>query len=204
MKLYSYAYAPNPRRVLWTMAEKAVTDIEVISVDVQSGEHRRPEFLQMAGLPAIPQLVLDDGTVIGESIAICRYLESLYPEPNLFGRDPLETAQIEMWTRRAEQMLATPLMHTVRYSHPALAKVEPNQSPERAAAARATAEAALPLFERQLEGRAWICGDRLTIADIVAGSGLGFARLVGYEIDGAYPNMVRWGRAALERPGAKP
>ncbi len=204
MKLYSDAYAPNPRRVLWTMAEKAITDIEVIALNLQAGEHRQPGFLALAGVPAIPQLVLDDGTVIGESIAICRYLESLHPEPNLFGRTPLETALIETWMRRAEMMFATPLMHAVRYGHPALAAVEPNQSPERAASARAAADAALPLFERQLQGRAWLCGDRLTIADIVAGSGLGFARLIGYEVGEACPNMARWAKAALERPGAKP
>ncbi len=204
MKLYSDTYAPNPRRVLWLMAEKAITDIEVVPVSLTGGAHRAPEFLDMAGLPAIPQLELDDGTVIGESIAICRYLESRYLEPNLFGRDPLETAQIETWTRRAEQMFATPLMHAVRYGHPALAAVEPHQSPERAAVAKATADAALPLFERQLEGRMWLCGERITIADIVAGSGLGFARMIGYEVGEAYPNLNRWAKAAMARPGAKP
>ena len=204
MKLYSGEYAPNPRRVLWTLAEKGAGDIEIVDVDLNGGAHRQPDFLEMAGLPAIPQLVLDDGTVIGESIAICRYLESLYPEPNLFGHDPLETARIETWTRRAEQMFATPLMHAVRYGHPGLAAIEPHQSPERAAAARAAADAALPLLERQLEGRAWLCGERLTIADIVAGSGLGFARLIRYEIGEAYPEVRRWAQAALARPGAKP
>ena len=99
MKLYSDAYAPNPRRVLWTMAEKAISDIDLVPMDLQAGEHREPAFLEMAGVPAVPQLVLDDGTVIGESIAICRYLESLHPEPNLFGRTPLETALIETWMR---------------------------------------------------------------------------------------------------------
>ena len=204
MKLYSDAYAPNPRRVLWTMAEKAITDIEVVATDLRGGQHRRPEFLEMAGVPAIPQLVLDDGAVIGESIAICRYLESLYPEPNLFGGDPLETALIETWMRRAEQLFATPLMQAVRHGHPALAAVEPNQSPERAATARADADASLPLFERQLEGRPWLCGERITIADIVAGSGLGFARMIRYEVGPVYPNMARWAAAVLARPGAKP
>ncbi len=204
MKLYSDNYAPNPRRVLWLMAEKAITDIEVVPIDLAGGAHRTPGFLDMAGLPAIPQLELDDGTVIGESIAICRYLESLHPEPNLFGRTPLETAQIEAWTRRAEQMFAIPLMHAVRYGHPALAAVEPHQSPQRAAAARAAADAALPLFERQLERHAWLCGDRLTIADIVAGAGLGFSRMIRYEIAEAFPQLRRWAQAAMARPGAKP
>ena len=204
MKLYSDNYAPNPRRVLWLMAEKGIEDIEVVPVSLAGGEHRRPQFLDMAGVPAIPQLELDDGTVIGESIAICRYLESLYPEPNLFGRSPLETALIEAWTRRAEQMFATPLMQAVRYGHPALAAVEPHQSPQRAATAKAAADAALPLFERQLEGQPWLCGDRVTIADIVAGSGLGFARMIAYEMGEACPNLQRWAKAAMARPSAKP
>ncbi|WP_371810966.1 glutathione S-transferase N-terminal domain-containing protein [Caulobacter sp. S45] len=99
MKLYSDAYAPNPRRVLWLMAEKGIADIEVVHVDLAGGAHRAPRFLDMAGVSAVPQLELDDGEVLGESLAICRYLESLYPKPNLFGRDPLETARIEAWTR---------------------------------------------------------------------------------------------------------
>ena len=204
MKLYSGQYAPNPRRVLWTLAEKGVDDVEIVEVDLNQGAHRAPEFLEMAGVPAVPQLVLDDGTVIGESLAICRYLESLYPQPNLFGRDPLETALIEVWTRRVEQMFATPLMHAVRYGHPGLAAVEPNQSPKRADAARATADAALPMLERQLDGREWLCAERLTIADIVAGSGLGFARLIRYEPAETYPEVRRWAAALMQRPGAKP
>ena len=204
MKLYSDPYAPNPRRVLWLLAEKGVEDVEIVHVNLAEDAHRQPDFLGRAGVSLIPQLELDDGQVIGESIAICRYLEHLHPEPNLFGRDPLETALIETWMRRAELMFANPLMLAVRYSHPALAGLEPNQSPEAAARQRAAHEASLPLFERQLEGRPWLCGERLTIADIVAGSTLGFARIIRYEIDPAYPNLRRWAAATLARPGAKP
>jgi glutathione S-transferase len=82
--------------------------------------------------------------------------------------------------------------------------VERNQSPELAARGRAGADAALPLFERQLQGRAWLCGERLTIADIVAGCGLGFGRLIRYELAEAYPQLRRWAQAAMARPGAKP
>ncbi len=204
MKLYSDAYVPNARRVLWTLAEKGVDDVELAPVDLARGEHREAGFLQRAGVAAVPQLELDDGTVIGESLAICRYLEHLHPAPNLFGRDPLETALIETWTRRAEQLFALPLMMAVRFGHPALAAVEPGQSADRAAQFRAEHDRALPLFERRLEGRDWIGGERLTIADIVAGSTLGFARLIRYAFADDYPNLRRWGEAALARPGAKP
>jgi len=77
----------------------------------------------------VPALELDDGTTISESVAICRYLEALYPEPNLFGRDAREQAVVEMWTRRCEFYLANPIMLNVRHTHPALAALEVNISP---------------------------------------------------------------------------
>src|SRR6201992_1436759 len=101
MKLYDTARAPNPRRVRWFMAEKGIDDIEIVAVDLFKGEHKTGEYLDMTGIAHVPALALDDGTVITESLAICRYLESLYPEPNLFGRDPKEQAVIELWQRRA-------------------------------------------------------------------------------------------------------
>ena len=124
MQLYDSRRAPNPRRVRWFMAEKGIDDIEVIDVDLLAGAHRTPEYVGRAGIAQAPALTMDDGTTITESIAICRYLESLYPEPNLFGRDPKETAVIEMWMRRAELLAAMPLMLAVRHGHPALAALE--------------------------------------------------------------------------------
>ena len=115
MKLYDSLRAPNPRRVRWFLAEKgpqAEGHVEIIDVSIFGGEHRQPEYLAKAGLANVPMLEMDDGTGITESVAICRYLESVFPEPNMFGRDPRETAIIEMWARRAEMMLATPLMLT--------------------------------------------------------------------------------------------
>jgi glutathione S-transferase len=118
MKLHQSKRAPNPRRVRWFMAEKGIEDIEIVEIDIFGGDHRTPAYLAMAGLPHVPALELDDGTGITESIAICRYLEHLHPEPNMFGKTPLENAVIEMWTRRAEMLVATPLMLSVRHSHP--------------------------------------------------------------------------------------
>ena len=88
MKLYDAPIAPNPRRVRWVMAEKGITDIEVVAVSIPDGEHKTPDYLAKAGLPQLPMLEMDDGTAITESLAICRYLESRYPEPNLFGHEP--------------------------------------------------------------------------------------------------------------------
>ncbi len=124
MKLYDTPLAPNPRRVRWFMAEKAIDDIEVVSLNLMEGQHKTPDYVGKAGLANVPMLEMDCGTCITESIAICRYLESRYPEPNLFGRTPEETAVIEMWTRRAEMMVATPVMLGVRHTHPALGALE--------------------------------------------------------------------------------
>ena len=145
MKLYDSYRAPNPRRVRWFMAEKGIDDIEVVNVNVFEGEHRTPEYLARAGMANVPALEMDDGTCITESVAICRYLESVYPEPNMFGRDPKETAIIEMWTRRVEMLVSTPLMLTVRHSHPALAALE-KQVPEVAETNRRGAERALKVL----------------------------------------------------------
>src|SRR6202012_1164107 len=87
MKLYTSNRAPNPRRVRWFMAEKSIGDVEIVDVDLLKGEHRTPEYVERAGIAQAPALTLDDGTTITESIAICRYLEALHPEPNMFGRD---------------------------------------------------------------------------------------------------------------------
>ena len=136
MKLYSSGRAPNPRRVRWFMAEKGIDDIEIVDVDLLKGDHRAPDYVARAGIAQAPALTLDDGTTITESLAICRYLEALYPEPNMFGRTAKETAVIEMWTRRAEMLCATPLMLAVRHGHPALAALE-TQAPEVATGNRA-------------------------------------------------------------------
>lgn len=201
MKLHDSQRAPNPRRVRWCMAEKGIADIEIVQVDIFKGEHRSADYLARAGLPHVPALELDDGTVITESVAICRYLESRYPEPNLFGRGPQETAVIEMWTRRAEMLLATPLMQAVRHSHPALAALE-RQLPEVAGYYRAVAERALPDFDRRLSTSPFIAGERLTIADIVAYTGLDFARLIKFRPAEDLAHVARWATAMRQRPAA--
>ena len=139
--------------------------------------------------------------MITESVAICRYLESVYPEPNLFGRTPQETAVIEMWTRRAELMLAMPLMLTVRHTHPALAVLE-QQSPEIAERNRSAAERSLRFFDRQLAAHPFMAGDRITMADIVAFIGFDFARMVRFAIPETTPNLQRWAEAMRSRPAA--
>lgn len=201
MKLYDSRRAPNPRRVRWVMAEKGIEDIEIVPVDIFKGEHRTPEYLARAGLANVPALELDDGVTITESVAICRYLESLYPEPNLFGRDAREIAVIEMWMRRAEMLVSTPLMLAVRHGHPALSALE-KQSPEVASTNRANAERALKVFDRRLAESPFIAAERVTIADILAFTGMDFARMVQFQTPEALEHVTRWVAAMRERPAA--
>jgi len=183
------------------MAEKHIEDIEIVEVDIFGGDHRQPDYLAMAGLPNVPALELDDGTGITESIAICRYLESLYPDPNLFGTNPLEIAMVEMWLRRAEMMVATPLMMTVRHGHPALAALE-QQVPALATSQRATAERGVKMLDRRLADSAFIASDRVTIADIVAFTAIDFARMVKFKPDETLTHVARWADAMRGRAAA--
>lgn len=201
LTLYDSKRAPNPRRVRWVMGEKGIDDIDMVEVDIFAGAHKTPEYVARAGLPVVPVLDLGDGTAITESVAIGRYLESLYPEPNLFGRDAREIAEIEMWMRRAEMMLATPLMMAVRHAHPALAAIE-TQVPEIAQRNREGAERALRFFDRRLGEREWLAGDRITIADILAFTGLDFARMVKFQPAAELANVARWVEAMRARPAA--
>ncbi len=202
MKVYDAAIAPNPRRVRWVMAEKGITDVELVPVSIPDGEHKRADYLAKAGLPNLPMLEMDDGATITESIAICRYLESRYPEPNLFGGDAKEIAVIEMWTRRAEMLVATPFMLGVRLSHPGFAALE-RPAPEVAAWNQQNGLRALQVLDRRLGESEWLACDRLTIADIVAFIGIDFARIVRLRPPEELVNLGRWAAAMRERPAAK-
>jgi glutathione S-transferase len=202
MKLYDSFRAPNPRRVRWFMAEKGIDDIEIVNLDVFKGEHRAPDYLAKTGLPNVPALEIDETTTITESVAICRYLESVYPEPNLFGGDACESAVVEMWMRRAEMMVATPLMMLVRHSHPALAAIE-TQVPEIAASNRAVAEKGLKMLDRRLAESDFIACARLTMADILAATAIDFARMARFRPDPELVNVKRWLDGMMARPAAK-
>jgi glutathione S-transferase len=202
MKLYVAPYAPNPRRVVMFIAEKAISDVEFVSVDLAAGAHRTEAFKRKSPLSKIPVLELDDGRSLTESRAICSYLEALYPEPNLMGRDAFERASIEMWDRRAELQLALPLMGWVRHGHPAMAYLE-RQVPEIAARSQEDAMRMAQWFNHELASREWIAGDRFTIADITAACALDFAKMMRWRPGDDLPNLRRWRAAFGERPAGK-
>lgn len=196
MKLFTAPYAPNPRRVAMFIAEKGITDIEIAQVDLMKGEHREPGFRAKSPLAQVPTLELGDGRALTESRAICLYLEALYPEPNLMGRDAFERASIEMWDRRVELMFAMPLMMWVRHGSPMLAAVEKNQNAGVAAWHQAQALRMAKWLDSELAAKPWIAGDRFSIADISAACGMDFAKMVRWRPGDELPNLKRW-RAAL-------
>jgi glutathione S-transferase len=123
MKFYDGARAPNPRRVRVFLAEKGIS-VPTEQVDLGTLAHKSPAYTAVNPLQRVPALVLDDGTVLTESIAICRYFEALQPDPPLFGRAGLEAAVIEMWNRRVELHLYFPVSQVFRHLHPAMKELE--------------------------------------------------------------------------------
>ncbi len=201
MKLYTADYAPNPRRVRWIMNEKGIDGIEIVPVDIMKLEHRDHPAVMGSDGTTFPVLELDDGALIAESLAIGRYLESLYPEPNLFGRDALEMARIEMWTRRTELLLANPLMIGTRMTFGAL-KVLEDPNPPVAEYFLKSGSDFLAALERRLGEREFIVAGRLTVADICAAVALDFARIIRFRPDKSLENVARWLKAMRERPSA--
>tara|TARA_B110000014_G_C20090956_1_gene571129 strand:- start:116 stop:727 length:612 start_codon:yes stop_codon:yes gene_type:complete len=165
MKLYNNPMANSPRKVRMFLVEKNILDVEIINIDLMQGEHKTPEYRAIAPNSRIPALRLEDGTVIMESTAICRYLESLYPEPNLFGENPMEIASIEMWQCRVYNELMIPLAMGFRHLHPAMAAME-NQNKEYGEAQKQIGIKSLGYFNGVLGESAFVAGARYTFADI--------------------------------------
>jgi glutathione S-transferase len=201
MKLYNSNLAPNPRRVRIFLAEKGVT-IPRIEVDLAKLEHKAPEFSRLNPFRTIPVLELDDGTLISESIAICRYIEELHPEPNLFGATPLERATIEMWQRRVELHLLSPISQVFRHTHPHMATMEDPQVADWAAANRPRALRNMEIFDEVLRDRPFVAGDRFTVADITGLIALDFTRPARIAIPPELAHLNRWHQALKARPSA--
>ena len=165
MKLYNSEMANSPRKVRMFIAEKNISDIEIINIDLMSGEHKTPEYRAIAPNSRIPALELDDGTVIMESTAICRYLESLYPEPNLFGESAIEIASIEMWQARIYNELMIPLAMAFRHLHPGMSNME-IQNKDYGETQKSIGIKSLKYFDTVLSESKFVAGDRFTFADI--------------------------------------
>src|SRR5271167_3436026 len=201
MKIYEDARAPNPRRLRIFLAEKGLK-IPTEQVDIFARDNRKPEMLAKNPAGGLPFIELDDGSHLAESVAICRYLEGLHPEPNLMGKDSREQAFIEMWSRRVELNLFAPAGRAFQHSSE-LFKARVKQIPEYAAAQRETVKQQLQWLDAQIGNKPFIAGDRFTIADITGEVAVDFAaQAAGVSADPALKNLARWHQSVSTRPSA--
>ena len=199
MKLLEEPRAPNPRRVRIYLAEKG---IEVASEHVAINEkaHKVASIQALNPLQRLPILVLDDGTAISESMAICRYFEALYPTPSLFGETPLEVATIEMWNRRAELGLLNSVAAAFRHIHPAMSELEVPQIAEWGEVNKSRALNLLHTFNEALADNRFVAGEKFSIADITAFCAVDFMKPARIELPEALSAVSRWYEEVRARP----
>ncbi|HEY7666363.1 MAG TPA: glutathione S-transferase [Xanthobacteraceae bacterium] len=201
MKLYDGGRAPNPRRTRIFLAEKGIK-LPLEQVDLGAMQQQSPAYAAVNPLKRVPALVLDDGTVITESIAICRYFEVLQPDPPLFGRSALEIARIEMWNRRMELNLLFPVSHVFRNSHPAMKEMEVPQVPAWAEANKPRILEFISFLDSELKERRFVAGDSFTVADITGLVAVDFMKPAKLALPDALGNLRRWHAAVSARPSA--
>jgi glutathione S-transferase len=202
LKLYSHPVAPNPRRVRIFAAEKGI-ELALEDVDILAGQSRTPEFLAKNSSGAVPVLELDDGSYLSESVAICRYLEGLQPEPNLLGRGLREQAEIERWNRRMELELFAPIARTAQNTSP-IFQSRFRQFPEYGEAQRGIVYQRLERMDQELEGHEFVAVDRFTIADITALVAVDIGnRLAHIQIAPKLAHLTRWHAIVSDRVSAK-
>jgi glutathione S-transferase len=201
MKLYEFRRAPNPRRVRVFLKEKGL-DVPMEQVDLFKGEHKKPEYLKRNPSGLVPTLELDDGRHIAETVAICRYLEEMHPNPPLMGTDAFDKATVEMWQRRVELELLMPIAHCFRHTVEAVKPLEPQQVKEWGELNRGRALASMRRFDKELAGREFMAGPRFTIADITALCAIDFGKAAGIAIPDDCANLKRWHQAVSARPSA--
>ena len=202
MKLYDSGRAPNPRRVKIFLAEKGIS-IPTEQVDLLKLEQKSEAYSALNPVQQVPALVLDDGFVLTETIAICRYFEELHPEPPLFGTDAFERALVEMWQRRIEFGLLGPVAAVFRHLHPAMAHMEVPQVPAWGEANKDRVKSFLGVLDKELEGQEFICGESFTVADISGLVGLDFMKPAKLSVPEELRHVRRWHERLSERPGAK-
>ncbi len=209
MKLYDFGPAANSKRVRMFLVEKGL-DIPIVELNVRDDDQFKEPFTTMNPFHCVPFLELDDGTVIAESISICRYLEELHPEPSLFGRDPVERATIDMWNRRVELDGFMPALHATRNDIPLFAgRVVPGtrtdlaQLPAMVERGKEMLDIFLGRLEPQLADNEFIAGANVSIADITCFFVINMANRFEMDIAGRYPNIHRWHAAFSARPSAE-
>lgn len=193
--------APNPRRVRIFLAEKAI-DVAFEQRDLMSGELSSAEFQMLNPWQRVPCLVLDDGLVISESVAICRYFEELQPEPPLFGSGARGRALVEMWHRRVELGLFDRISQVFRHLHPRMAHLEVPQIAAWGEANKSKVIDELARLNARLQSSSFIAGDTFSIADITAFVAIDFMKPVKLTVPDEFENIRRWHTSVAARPSA--
>ena len=201
MKIYDGGKAPNPRRVRVFLAEKGI-EVPLVPVDMGALGHKAPEIAALNPLMRLPVLVFDDGAVLTESVAICRYFEELQPEPPLFGEGALGRAQVEMWQRRMELNLMMPVAQAFRHIHPAMKEWEIPQIPEWGEVNKPKALEFLEIIDKELASRPFIAGDGFSIADITGMIAIDFMKPARIAVPDGCGNVLRWHADLKARPSA--
>ncbi|MBL8772157.1 MAG: glutathione S-transferase family protein [Phenylobacterium sp.] len=201
MKLYGAPMpAPNPRRVRIFLAEKGV-DLPETPVNMMQREHKSAEHRARNSLGQVPTLELDDGTCISETVAICRYFDEIHPEPPMFGRTPVEKAQVDMWSRRVEFTVMSPVGMYWRHAHPFTARLL-TQFKDFGESNREHYRNAQGWLDRELADRPFLCGDAYTMADICLLSTVDFATWIGLPLEESNANLKAWHDRVSARPSA--
>ena len=201
MKLNGAEKGINPRRVRILMAEKHINDIEHVHFNLRAGDNLAADFVQKNPFAGVPVLELDDGSCLSESVAICRYLESQYPEPNLFGVDAREIAEIEMWTRRVEFDCQVSTSQAFRNLTRIFGDRE-EYSQEWGQISLRRALAGLAKMETRLASASFVAANRFSMADICLICVLDqLVNALKYELDrDAYPSLLKWYQRCKSRP----
>ncbi len=202
MRIIEDGRAPNPRRVRIFLAEKGI-EIRYEQIDIMALDHRKADYAALNPMQRVPVLVLDDGTAISESVAICRYFEEIQPEPPLMGRDARDKAIVEMWLRRMELNLLFCIAQTFRHLHPAMGQLEQPQVAEWGEANRPRALELLGLLDGELATRPFIAGHAYTIAASTALVAIDFMKPARIERPAELANLGRWYDEVSARPSAR-
>lgn len=201
MKLFDGGRAPNPRRVRVFLAEKGI-EVPIVPVDMGAMEHRSEQVRSRNPLQGLPVLELDDGTILTETVAICRYFEEIQPAPPLFGEGAVGKALVEMWQRRVELELFMRVAHAFRHIHPAMKEWEVPQIPEWGEANKPKVTKFLHFLDGELANREFIAGDAYTIADITGLIAIDFMKPARIALPDDCVHVRRWYEAVSARPSA--
>lgn len=201
MKIYD-SFGPNPRALRMFLLEKDV-DLPKVTVDLMGAENRQAPYTDKNPGGQLPALELDDGRVIGETVAIFEYLEEKYPNPPLIGRTAEERAEARMWQRRIELKITEHLYNGFRFAEGVeLFRSRMRVLPEAADGLKATAHDNLTWLDPLLKDRPFIAGDRFTMADIILYCAIDFGASVNQPLDTTLTNLVSWKERVGSRPSA--